>query len=131
MKIYVNRNLMDIRGDLIKDSLQKDAKYTKLGELMAESLLQTVKGDEGGGPGLKIMRYNMAKKIRIAMEKDTTPACELDMRAEDVGMIKIRLDLLIATPLLGPVFEAIEDNEVSERYNAAVAKSREQPVATA
>jgi hypothetical protein len=58
-------------------------------------------------------RFTMAKRIQSEMKSNRNSEHYIEMRLEDVNMIKQRLGKFLPTAILGPVYEAI-DPDASE-----------------
>lgn len=123
MKVFLNRNLIDIHGDKVKElpkrpgQQNEEAGDERLGVMLVEGLLRDLQPqDQGVSGGVKMRRYQLAQKITSAMKKDRSSDLAMEISSEDVGMIKQRLAVFVPTTLLGPIYEAIEPSlqEVSE-----------------
>lgn len=111
MKLFLNKNLFDHHEQKIKEGSKEDAEFARLGVYLVEGLLRDLPQDGPAGNGQKVRRWELARKIQRTMRDDTAEDCWIDMRAEDVSMIKKRIETFMPTVIVGPVFEAIEGTE--------------------
>ncbi len=123
MKIFINRHMTGLEGKKLKefgkDPGAQDAADERLGVLLIEGLIRDLPSDQQAGGNQKFSRWKLAEKIRGEMDKGKDSGFAIEMRLEDVNMIKNRLGQFLPTVILGPAFMAIDpDGEESSGLRA-------------
>lgn len=111
MQVFINRILLDHRGEKIKEGKEADAPFARLGVFLVEALLRDLPGDAGAGNGLKMRRWTLAKKIQKVLDSGSDESVPFVMDTTDVAMVKKRMESFMPTMIMGPAFAAIEGEE--------------------
>lgn len=119
MKIFINRHMTGLDGKKLKEfGKSPEAAETseeRLGTLLIEGLIRDLPSDQQGAGGQKLSRWKLANKIQGQMNKEKNLDYSMEIRIEDVNMIKNRLGQFLPTVILGPAFMAIDpENEADE-----------------
>lgn len=119
MKIFINRHMTGLDGKKLKEFGKSpeagDTSEERLGVLLIEGLIRDLPSDQQGAGAQKLARWKLANKIQGEMNKGKSPDYSIEMRVEDVNMIKNRLGQFLPTVILGPAFMAIDpENEADE-----------------
>lgn len=98
MKINVNQNLKAMNGETLMDNDGKgNAVEAILKTAIVNALLSPVQQETGID---KVKKYELAKRI---YESD-----EIDLKAEEITLIKNRIGELFSPIIVGQVFEMLE-----------------------
>ena len=120
MKVYLNRHLFDHRGEPVKeapkgpDTTDEERGNERLGVMLVEGLLRDLPQDQGATGGMKMMRWKLAQKMSGFMDKNKDPEASMEVKSDDVAMIKGRLEKFVPTVLLGPTLMALEPEAEGE-----------------
>lgn len=120
MKIFINRHMVGLDGKNLKEFGEDPKKGAvgdeRLGVLLIEGLIRDLPSDQGASGGMKMQRWKLANSIQKSLDESKgMVGYAVDMRVEDINMIKNRLGQFLPTVIMGPAFMAIDpESEADE-----------------
>lgn len=109
MKLYPNRILVSHRGKQLKHNLDGEGAASvplALGDLAVEALLRELPPDNNAPGKTKIARYKLAKEIQKNIGGKAIHF--MTISAEDLALVKSRIEAAFPALIVGPADEAIE-----------------------